>query len=39
MVEKYKEKGLEGLCNTKKPGNPLAKYMHKKTINFFEKMH
>ena len=37
-LKKYKEKGLEGLCNTKKPGNPLAKYMHKKQLTDIEKL-
>ncbi len=29
-VNKYKENGLAGLVNKKKPGNPMAKYYNKK---------
>ena len=31
-IKKYREKGMEGLTNKKKPGNPLAKYSSKKIL-------
>ena len=31
-VTKYREFGIEGLENKKKPGNPLAKYSSKKKL-------
>ena len=31
-VKKYREKGMEGLVNKKKPGNPLSKYSSKKNL-------
>ena len=37
-VHKYREYGMEGLNNKKKPGNPLAKYSSKKNLNKEEKL-
>ena len=37
-VKKYNEKGLNGLENNKKPGNPLSKYMNKKNLTEIEKL-
>ena len=34
----YKEKGIDGLNNKKKPGNPLAKYSHKKNLTKEEQL-
>lgn len=34
----YLEKGIEGLENTKKPGNPLCKYSNKKNLTEIEKL-
>lgn len=33
-----KEKGIEGLENQKKPGNPLCKYSNKKNLTDIEKL-
>ena len=37
-VKKYNEKGLEGLNNKIKPGNPLAKYSNKKNLSKEEQL-
>ena len=37
-VKKYRENGMEGLSNKKKPGNPLAKYCNKKTLTKEEQL-
>ena len=37
-VHKYREKGLEGLKNKKKPGNPLSKYSNKKKLSKEEQL-
>ena len=37
-IKKYLEFGEKGLENKKKPGNPLAKYMHKKELTDIEKL-
>ena len=37
-IKKYREKGMEGLINKKKPGNPLAKYSNKKELTKEEKL-
>lgn len=37
-IKTYKEKGIEGLENKRKPGNPLAKYMHRKELNEIEQL-
>ena len=34
----YKERGMEGLINKKKPGNPLAKYSRRKTLTKEEQL-
>ena len=34
----YKERGMEGLINKKKPGNPLAKYSNKKNLTKEEQL-
>ena len=40
MDKKYNEKGMEGLKNKTKSGNPLSKYSNKKnlTIYLFRKL-
>lgn len=37
-IHAYEDKGLEGLKNKKKPGNPLAKYHNKKNLTDLEKL-
>lgn len=37
-VKKYRENGMEGLINKKKPGNPLVKYSRKKELNKEEQL-
>ena len=37
-VKKYRENGMNGLTNKKKPGNPLAKYSCKKTLSKEEQL-
>ena len=36
-VKKYRENGIEGLKNRKKPGNPVSKYFNKKHFNSKEE--
>ncbi len=36
-LKKYNEKGIEGLENKKKPGNPLSKYSNRKNLYIFLK--
>ena len=37
-IKKYREKGMEGLKNKKKPGNPLAKYSKRKNLTKEEQL-
>ena len=37
-VKKYRENGMEGLTNKKKPGNPLTKYSRKKNLTKEEQL-
>ena len=37
-VKKYRENGIDGLKNKKKPGNPLARYSNKKFLTKEEKL-
>ena len=37
-VKKYRENGMEGLENKKKPGNPLAKYHNRKKLTKEEQL-
>lgn len=37
-IKKYREKGIEGLENQKKPGNPLCKYSSKKNLTEIEQL-
>lgn len=37
-IKKYRENGLEGLKNKKKPGNPLSKYSNKKDLTKNEQL-
>ena len=37
-VHQYNEKGMEGLTNKKKPGNPLVKYTKRKTLTKEEQL-
>lgn len=37
-VKKYREKGMEGLVNKKKTGNPLSKYSSKKNLTKEEQL-
>ena len=37
-VKKYRENGMEGLENKKKPGNPLAKYNSKNNLSKEEQL-
>ena len=37
-VSSYRNKGIEGLKNKKKPGNPLSKYSSKKNLSEMEKL-
>lgn len=34
----YRKKGMEGLENKRRPGNPLVKYMHKKELTEQEQL-
>lgn len=34
----YYEKGVDGLINKKKPGNPLAKFQNRKSLTSFEQL-
>ena len=37
-IKKYRENGMEGLENKKKPGNPLSKYSNKKKLTKQEEL-
>ena len=37
-IKVYNEKGIEGLKNKRKPGNPLAKYSSKKKLTEIEQL-
>ena len=37
-IKKYRENGMEGLNNKKKPGNPLMKYSRKKELSKEEQL-
>ena len=37
-VKRYKEFGIDGLENKRKPGNPLAKYSRRKELTDIEKL-
>ena len=37
-VSSYRNNGIEGLKNKKKPGNPLSKYSRKKNLTDLEKL-
>ena len=37
-VKRYREDGINGLENRKKPGNPLSKYSSKKNLTEIEKL-
>ena len=37
-IKKYRENGMEGLKNKKKPGNPLSKYLNKKNLTKEEQL-
>ena len=37
-LKKYNERGIEGLENKKKPGNPLAKYSNKRNLTDIEQL-
>ena len=37
-LTRYNEKGIEGLQNKRKPGNPLAKYSNRKNLTELEKL-
>ena len=37
-VKKYRNNGIEGLANKKKPGNPLSKYCNKKNLTKEEQL-
>ena len=37
-MKAYQEKGIDGLENKKKPGNPLSKYSNKKNLTDIEKL-
>lgn len=37
-INRYKEEGIDGLQNKRKPGNPLAKYSKKKVLSEIEKL-
>lgn len=37
-IKKYRENGMEGLKNKKKPGNPLSKYQNKKNLTKEEQL-
>ena len=37
-IKKFREQGMEGLINKKKPGNPLSKYQNKKNLTKEEQL-
>lgn len=37
-IKKYREKGIKGLENKRKPGNPLTKYARRKELTEIEKL-
>lgn len=37
-IKKYQEKGMEGLANKRKPGNPLSKYQNRKSLSPMEEL-
>lgn len=37
-TKRYQEKGLEGLENKRKPGNPLSKYQNRKSLTPMEQL-
>ena len=37
-LKKYRQNGIEGLVNKKKPGNPLAKYSSRKALTKEEEL-
>jgi transposase-like protein len=37
-VKAYRERGVKGITNKKKPGNPLVRYQRKKTLTEVEKL-
>ena len=37
-IKTYKEKGIDGLENKRKPGNPLAKYAQRKELTEIEQL-
>ena len=37
-IKKYRENGMEGLKNKKRPGNPLSKYQSKKELTKEEQL-
>ncbi len=37
-IHKYRENGIDGLVNKKKPGNPLSKYSMKKNLTKEEQL-
>ena len=37
-LKKYRENGMKGLANKKKPGNPLSKYSNKKKLTREEQL-
>ena len=37
-LTKYNEKGIEGLQNKRKPGNPLSKYSRRKELTSLEQL-
>jgi transposase-like protein len=37
-IKRYQEKGLEGLENKRKPGNPLVKFQNRKSLTQMEQL-
>ena len=37
-IKRYNENGMDGLENKRKPGNPLAKYSHRKELTPIEQL-
>jgi len=37
-IQNYRERGIEGITNKRKPGNPLVKYPAKKELTEYEKL-
>jgi transposase-like protein len=37
-IHQYQEGGIEALENKRKPGNPLAKYLHRKELSYVEQL-